>query len=154
MNILCKAGFHKPSSSSRSNAGYSFSTCARCSADLVRRGTGRWRSPRGFRVVWKSPAEAATDILLQTPAAALGKQSRYGPSELPIQEVLRLLKNHEFMDEPGQTSTWDMQIVVQKEAALKRIARDDFMAPKPNDIAAPDPLHTADRRRSILSNRG
>lgn len=153
MNILCQAGFHKPNSQSRSNAGYAFTTCARCGADLVRRGTGRWRRPRGFRIVWKSPAEAATDILLQTPAAALGKQSRYGPRELPIQEVLRHLNMRNFMEQREQTpSTWDMKIAVRKDAALKRVAREDFMAPRPNDVA-PDPLRTEDRRRSILRNR-
>ena len=101
-------------------------------------------------MVWKSPAEAASHILLSQTASGSGPPG--GAKELPIQEVLRLLQDHEFMEERAQTSGWDAEIVVRKEAALGRVARDDFMAPQPNDVS-PDPLQTVERRRSILRSR-
>jgi hypothetical protein len=150
MNIRCRAGFHRPSAGSRSNAGYRFSTCERCGRDLVRAATGRWRVPRGYRVVWKTRAEAASQILLGATPGPGGKAAGATRSELPIQEVLRLLQDYDFVDRPEPDPQPGALIAVRIEDAISRFDAADFMIPQSTDVAAA-------QRRSVFpesENRG
>lgn len=94
MPLLCELGWHKPDPLARWNAGYYFTTCGRCSRDLVRTAYGGWRVPRGFKIVWQAkPPESFT-------AAELIPDNDQAPDnadqmELPIQEVLRQLEAEE-----------------------------------------------------------
>jgi len=147
MKILCRAGFHRPSAGSRFNAGYRFSTCARCGSDLVKGASGRWRVPRGYRVVWKTPAEAASHILLGASSAPRGQPKRAARPELPIQEVLRLLQNYDFVDQQEPDALSEAVIAVRTEDAISRFDTADFMVPRPDDVAAA-------QRRSIFPDNG
>lgn len=144
MNILCRTGFHRPSAGSRANAGYRFSTCERCGRDLVQTAAGRWRVPRGYRVVWKTRAEAASQILL---GATPGSPDKSARSELPIQEVLRLLQDYDFVDRPEPESSPAPLIAVRTEDAISRFDTGDFMIPQPTDVEAA-------QRRSVFSENG
>lgn len=137
MNLLCRFGFHRAAGAPIWNAGYLFSPCRRCGAELVRPAGGRWQLPRGHRVVWKSKAEAATHILLGNGSAPL-RTDRPSPAELPIQEVLRLLNDYDFMAQSSRPTGWDAGISVASEEAIARLDRSDFMAPATGDVPAPE----------------
>ena len=53
MPLLCSLGFHTPSPDEVWNKGWYFTRCERCGADLVRTGSGKWRVPKGQKVVWR-----------------------------------------------------------------------------------------------------
>lgn len=53
MALLCDLGFHRPSPDETWNKGWYFTTCSRCGADMIRTGSGKWRVPKGRKVVWK-----------------------------------------------------------------------------------------------------
>lgn len=125
MSLLCQIGLHKPGTAVAANGGCSFAACRRCGRDLVRTGSGRWHVPRGYRVVWKTRAEAAVDVLLTQPASGQAKRPRAG--ELPIQEVLRQLYAGDFMKEESAGGAWDADIRVGVENARGRVQIDDFM---------------------------
>ena len=120
MSIRCALGLHRARSMPRWNGGYYFSTCTRCGRDLVRTPFEGWHPvPRGFRVVWSptpppgmrsatltaeptpvvspSPASAAP-ALRDTPPPPLPSEvdSAARDSDLPIAEVLRLLREAEL----------------------------------------------------------
>jgi hypothetical protein len=144
MKIFCRAGLHKPRAGSRLNAGYRFSTCERCGRDLVRSATGRWRAPRGYRVVWRTRAEAASQILLGTSPGSTGKAGG-SRSDLPIQEVLRLLQNYDFVDQREPDPPPGTLIAVRTEEAISRFDAGDFMSPQTTDVVAGP-------RRSVFSD--
>jgi hypothetical protein len=133
VKLLCRLGLHKPAGAPVWNAGYLFSPCRRCGVQLVRPAGGRWQRPRGHRVVWKSKAEAASHILLSDGSP---NASRPSPDELPIQEVLRLLNDFDFMEQQGRATGWDQGIKVASEEALARLDRSDFMAPSAGNVPA------------------
>lgn len=54
LRFLCRLGLHHAEPNEVWNRGYYFSRCARCGADLVRTGSGRWHVPKGRKVVWKA----------------------------------------------------------------------------------------------------
>jgi hypothetical protein len=94
MPLLCELGWHKADPLARWNAGYYFTTCARCGHDLVRTAYGGWRVPKGFKIVWqaKPPESAVAAELIPDPDAELGDADQM---ELPIQEVLRHMEAEE-----------------------------------------------------------
>lgn len=109
--LRCRWGRHSPDPVARWNAGYYFSRCRRCGADLVRTDYGRWEPPRGFRVVWRSsrPEHAlgtdlveAVKIEAESPAPVPGPALESAEAELPIQAVLRRLEE-EARDEAADT---------------------------------------------------
>ena len=53
MPLLCSIGFHRPSPDEVWNKGWYFTRCERCGTDLVRTGSGKWRVPKGQKVVWR-----------------------------------------------------------------------------------------------------
>jgi hypothetical protein len=59
MSLNCFVGIHSPLPAAAANQGVQFSSCRRCGRDMVRIGKSWRRVPKGFRVVWKSRAEAA-----------------------------------------------------------------------------------------------
>jgi len=65
MRLLCKIGIHKAAPGARWNAGHCFGQCRRCGKDLVRTAQGRWKVPKGYRIVWKTRDEA--DVTAETP---------------------------------------------------------------------------------------
>jgi hypothetical protein len=68
MSLACRLLAHAPIPSRLWNAGYYFTTCARCECDLIRRG-GRWtRVPAGYRVVWRKAAGPPVDWTPWSPA--------------------------------------------------------------------------------------
>ncbi len=131
MSLLCQIGFHKPGAAVVANGGCSFAACRRCGRDLVRTASGRWHVPRGYRVVWKTRAEAAVDVLLTQPSSGQARRPRAG--ELPIQEVLRQLYANDFMKEEGD-GAWDADIRVGVENARGRVQIDDFMKGNTSDL--------------------
>ncbi len=156
MRLLCKIGIHKAAPGACWNAGHCFGKCRGCGRDLVRTPQGKWRVPKGYRVVWKSPAE--TDIvpeappvvrapLIQPPAMPAPPPRPVAPParELPIQAVLRRLDS-DFMDdaeEPGAVDTGD-KLRVQR--ACTRALSYDFMdeeAPSVSQRAAPSAADVA-----------
>jgi hypothetical protein len=56
--LLCRLAVHQAGPELGHNQGLRFARCERCDRDLVRQGGGSWRTPRGYRVVWRSPTEA------------------------------------------------------------------------------------------------
>lgn len=61
--LLCEFGWHQAMPSKRWNGRYCFSRCARCGVDMVSTPSGKWRVPKGYRIVWKpkpKPAKAAS----------------------------------------------------------------------------------------------
>ncbi len=59
MTLICTLLGHKANAAKvRWNGGICFGACARCGCDMVRSGTGSWRVPRGFRVVWRAVPQA------------------------------------------------------------------------------------------------
>lgn len=91
---LCELGWHQPSADARWNAGYYFTQCRRCGQDLVRTAYGRWRVPRGYRVVWQTePPSSALPPRMESaaPHAPPGRRRPAVQRELPIREVLRYL---------------------------------------------------------------
>jgi hypothetical protein len=56
--LLCGLGLHRAGRVLGHNNGYSFARCARCGRDLVREPGGKWREPRGYRVVWRTLEDA------------------------------------------------------------------------------------------------
>ena len=66
MAIVCTLFGHSATAKIIRNAGNSFSTCARCKANLVQI-DGKWtNAPAGFRIVWK---ERAAETLPPLPLA-------------------------------------------------------------------------------------
>ena len=59
MSLSCFVGFHSPMPPAAANQGVEFSNCRSCGRDMVRVGKSWRRVPKGFKVVWKSRAEAA-----------------------------------------------------------------------------------------------
>lgn len=59
--LHCSHGRHRAAEPGRRNDGYYFSHCLGCRCDLVRAAHGRWRRPKGYRVVWipRSQKDAA-----------------------------------------------------------------------------------------------
>ncbi len=58
MNLLCTLMGHQRALPAVHNAGYAFTRCTRCGADLMRERRGPWRAvPPGMQVVWRTPAE-------------------------------------------------------------------------------------------------
>ena len=53
MSLLCRLGFHRPGPDPVWNRGFWFSRCRGCGTDLVRTAGGRWRVPKGRKVVWR-----------------------------------------------------------------------------------------------------
>jgi hypothetical protein len=135
VKLLCLLGFHRPAEAPIWNAGYLFSPCRRCGTQLVRPAGGRWHRPRGCRVVWRSKAEAASHILLSDGSPSATRRS---PDELPIQEVLRLLNDYDFMGQGRRDTGWDTGICVASEEAIARLDRSDFMAPSGGDVPVPE----------------
>lgn len=92
MPLLCDLGWHSPRPLARWNEGFYFTTCGRCGCDLVRTAYGRWGVPRGYRVVWQAaaPRNAVSAALVRDDDRASAPEAG---AELPIQEVLRHLKN-------------------------------------------------------------
>jgi hypothetical protein len=137
MRLLCKIGLHRPAPDPVWNAGHCFARCNGCGCDLVRRAGGRWTVPRGYRVVWKSQAEAAMDILLARPGPqAPGGRSRRAV-DLPIQEVLRQLREPDIMREDPRNGAWDSEIALPVGQARARVDDGDFMKPRLDDVAEP-----------------
>ena len=148
MKLACRLGLHRPRRPSLWNAGYYFSRCARCRRDLVKTPWGRWRVPRGFRVVWKTPSEAALGLLLRDVRRAPGAKPGPSRTHVPLQALLRRLRHADFMEEERRRTSWDGEIDVAVGKAVRRIDRSDFMAPRPGDLAAAAPA--AESRRAPL----
>lgn len=93
VSLRCGLGWHAPDPVARWNDGYYFTRCRRCGGDLVRTAYGRWRTPRGCRVVWRSsrPEGTSTAELVRSPPPAPRAGDR-ASAELPIQAVLRHLQ--------------------------------------------------------------
>ena len=54
MKILCRLGWHEADRGEVYNEGYYFSSCIRCSRDMIRFG-GAWQLiPTGHRVAWRT----------------------------------------------------------------------------------------------------
>jgi hypothetical protein len=133
MSLLCALGFHRPGARTYWNAGIGFSACARCGRDIVRGANGRWATPRGARIVWKTKGEAAYDVLLNSGEETRIRRPRKA-TELPIQEVLRHLKSPDFMADEAPKGPWEASIEVPVEVALERLDTGDFMMRRPSDI--------------------
>lgn len=61
--LLCEFGWHQAMPSKRWNGRYCFSRCARCGVDMVSTPSGKWRVPKGYKIVWKpkpQPPKAAS----------------------------------------------------------------------------------------------
>jgi hypothetical protein len=90
--LLCGLGLHRAGRVVGHNNGYSFARCARCGRDLVREPGGKWREPRGYRVVWRTleDAEARGDWFRRpdrlAPAPAVPQPE--AKARLEIQTVL------------------------------------------------------------------
>lgn len=119
MSILCALGLHRPATIPRWNGGYYFSICSGCGRDLVRTPFEKWHPvPQGYRVVWspEPPPRVRTATLAADPATAAPREGERLPpareparagaspseidsaardSDLPISEVLRLLREDE-----------------------------------------------------------
>ena len=148
MRLLCKIGLHRPAPDAVWNAGHCFARCRGCGRDLVRRAGGRWGVPRGYRVVWKSQAEVALDILLARPDPEAGRGRRRRAVDLPIQEVLRQLRTPDIMKEDHGRAAWDAEISLPVDTARARVDNGDFMRVTRKDVAAPksDPQRVPIRR--------
>jgi hypothetical protein len=59
LSIVCALVGHSASAKIIRNAGHSFSSCARCKADLVEADDEWTAAPAGFRIVWKERAAEA-----------------------------------------------------------------------------------------------
>ncbi|TFI59255.1 hypothetical protein E2493_05275 [Sphingomonas parva] len=136
MRLACRLGFHRPQRPALWNAGYYFSRCARCRRDLIKTPWGRWRVPRGFRVVWKTASEAALGLLLRDVREAPGAKAGPLRTSVPLQTVLRRLHHQDFMGDERRRSGWDGEIEVAVDDAFRRIDRSDFMAPRAGDMRA------------------
>ncbi|HEY0043733.1 MAG TPA: hypothetical protein VGB62_04205 [Allosphingosinicella sp.] len=137
MRLLCRIGLHRPAPDSVWNAGHCFARCRGCGRDLVRRAGGRWAVPRGYRVVWKSQAEVALDILLARPDPEAGRGRRRRAVDLPIQDVLRQLRTPDIMKEDHGQGAWDAEISLPVGNARARVDNGDFMRARRTDVAAP-----------------
>ena len=115
------------------NAGYYFSRCRRCRRDLIKAPWGRWRIPHGFRVVWKTPADAALGMLLRDVRESPGPEAGPLKTHVPLQEVLRRLHHSDFMKDERRRGSWDAEIEIAVRDAIGRIDRSDFMAPQRSD---------------------
>jgi hypothetical protein len=125
MKFLCRLGLHAPGADVVSNAGYSFTHCRWCSRDLVRAAGAGWQVPRGHKVVWKTDAEAARDVLLHH--RRLRAQQGAANPDLPIQRLLGELYRADFMADEPETRTWDSEIAIGADEARRRLDRSDFM---------------------------
>lgn len=90
--LLCGLGLHRGGQVLGHNNGYSFARCERCGRDLVREPGGKWREPRGYRVVWRTlkDAEARGDWFRRPERAALAPSAPQPEAKagLEIQTVL------------------------------------------------------------------
>jgi hypothetical protein len=87
--IACAFGRHRPAGRQILNNDIWVARCRGCRRDIVREEGGRWRIPRGFRVVWKTIAQAQADSWTAVVAARQARSAAAPATpELPIQGVL------------------------------------------------------------------
>jgi hypothetical protein len=141
VRLACRLGWHRPELPGVWNGGYCFSRCRRCRHDLIRSFQGRWRVPRGFRIVWKTPAEAALGLLLRD----VDEAGPPGPlkTHVPLQEVLLRLRDTDFMADERARGSWDGEIAVAADKAIARMDRSDFMMPRREEVRRETPREAA-----------
>lgn len=82
MITICAFKGHSAAAQTIRNQGYHFARCGRCGTDLLEQ-DGKWAAaPQGFRIVWRSAAEAAP----HTPAAVLTAADRDTAPQPPAPE--------------------------------------------------------------------
>lgn len=119
-SLLCSLGWHSPGRT-RWNRGLCFSRCRRCGRDLVRKDSGGWRVPKGFRVVWRSSRDVVAPPLAE-------------PAPAPARD---------FMDDGWDSGRWADDLVRRAAAANPGRVAGDFMdderpsrPPPPSRVAA------------------
>lgn len=78
MKLICSLLGHVPATEGVTNEEISFSWCARCEQDLIRRRPGQWAAPpRGVKVVWPRGAadEAAAHPVPPVTADKRGRRN-------------------------------------------------------------------------------
>lgn len=134
-SLLCGLGSHRPLPDVRWNSGYYFTKCARCRCDLVRTAFGRWREPRGYRVVWqaKPPEGSVSAALVRRPPPS----APVAGAELPIQEVIRLVQNG---DRAGEAPQADVTADTPVETGETPVGDGEIAPAAGFNLAEPDPL--------------
>ena len=85
MRLSCILGRHDVAPSKAMNQGFAFSRCRCCRRDMVRSRRDWKPVPKGFRVVWRSPAGPRKEVggaqlLLDLPAAGRALALRGAPA--------------------------------------------------------------------------
>ena len=109
--------------------------------------------PKGFRVVWKTPAESALELLLRD----VDEARPTGPLE--TRDASSSVPDTDFMADQRSPESWDGDIAVAVDKAFARMDRSDFMMSRRDEVRrtrareAPQPEPTLPARGPANSVR-